>query len=105
MGDLQSLQDRLKFVALDMDALDRSCSAETAVSFVATGSPVKPAKKEQTSLPASLEKPIMKRPTSPLALDAASRLRASRKHTDRCTAWRKNSGPQRGGQDIAATTH
>ena len=41
-------------------------------------SPNQSAKKEQTSLPASREKPVKKRPTSPLAFHAASRFRVSR---------------------------
>ena len=83
MDDLRSLKGRIKSITLDMDALDRSCSAETEVGFVPTSSPVKPAKKGQASLSASPEKPMKKRPTSPVAFDAVSRLRASRKHADR----------------------
>ena len=75
---LQSLQDRIQSITLDKDALDRRCSAETAVGFAQTGSPEKSAKKEQPSLPASREKPLKKRPTSPWACNTASRLCASR---------------------------
>ena len=75
---LQSLQDRITSITLDKDALDRRCSAETAVGFVQTGSLEKSAKKEQPSLPASREKPVKERPTSPLACNTASRLCASR---------------------------
>ena len=92
--DLQSLQDRIKSITLVVDALDRSCNAETAVGVLPTGSPEKPAKEGRTSPTASPEKLVKKKPTSPFACDAASRLRASWEHTDRDVAWRKNSGPQ-----------
>ena len=37
-GALQNLQDRIKYITLDMDALNRSWSAETTVGFAPTGS-------------------------------------------------------------------
>ena len=47
---------RIKSITLGANALDQSCSADTAVGFAPTGSSKKTAKQEQLSLPASREK-------------------------------------------------
>ena len=90
--DLQSLHARIRSTTRDMDALDRSCSAESAVEFLRTGdqpsrqpcsfhsasrqaaptqttaTPEKPAKKAWTSPTASPEKPVKNRRDSPREL-------------------------------------
>ena len=76
-GALHGSQDRIKSITLDIDTLDRSCSAETAVGFAPTGS--SPRKKNPPF--SSFTRKSLKRQSSPLDFDTGSHHRIPRQRT------------------------